>query len=217
MLIKRVNIGAAEFDDPASAPWQALRDETVALIQAPAAMQPTRYITTKWQNQPYGQTKGVAVKALHNAREIAFRLEWLDPTKNEQRAENTDFPDAVAMLFPLAENASLFMGTPEAPVNLWYWRADHPSRARSDIATGIGTSRVVDGESLSARSVHQDGRWSVVIRRALEVQAEGMTAIQFTPGDVDERRHVVAQPALHLQQQVGAAGDDARGAAVVGQ
>jgi len=176
MLIKRVNIGAAEFDDPASAPWQALRDETVALIQAPAAMQPTRYITTKWQNQPYGQTKGVAVKALHNAREIAFRLEWLDPTKNEQRAENTDFPDAVAMLFPLAENASLFMGTP--------WRADHPSRARSDIATGIGTSRVVDGESLSARSVHQDGRWSVVIRRALEVQAEGMTAIQFTPGQV---------------------------------
>ncbi|MBK8309158.1 MAG: hypothetical protein IPL00_19195 [Gammaproteobacteria bacterium] len=56
--------------------------------------------------------------------------------KTSNGAENTDFPDAVAMLFPLAENAPLFMGTPEAPVNLWYWRADHPSRARSDIATG---------------------------------------------------------------------------------
>ena len=126
MLIKRVNIGAAEFDDPASAPWQALRDETVALIQAPAAMQPTRYITTKWQNQPYGQTKGVAVKALHNAREIAFRLEWLDPTKNEQRAENTDFPDAVAMLFGFAmmplcsfTSAALISGTTSGVSGSW--------------------------------------------------------------------------------------------------
>ena len=40
------------------------------------------------------------------------------------------------------------------------------------------------GESLSARSTHQDGRWSVVIRRALQVQADPMTAIQFTPGQV---------------------------------
>ncbi|MBP8924631.1 MAG: hypothetical protein KBG75_02120 [Pseudomonadales bacterium] len=184
MQIKRLSIAAGELDDPGADVWRSVTGETVALMQAPPAMQPARYITTKWQNQPYGQTAKVAVKALHNAQDIAFRLEWQDPTKNEQRAENTDFPDAVALLFPLAENASLFMGTPEAPVSLWHWRADHPTRARCDIATGIGTSRVMEGESLSARSTHQDGRWSVVIRRALQVQADPMTAIQFTPGQV---------------------------------
>ena len=184
MLIKRLSIGAEELDDPAADIWRSAPGETVALMPAPAALQPTRYITTKWQNQVYGQTKNVAVKALHNAQDIAFRLEWQDPTKNEQRAENTDFPDAVALLFPLSDNAPLFMGAEGAPVNLWYWRADHPSRARSDTATGIGTSRIVDGESLSARSAHQDGRWSVVIRRALQVQADAMSAIQFTPGQV---------------------------------
>ena len=182
MLIKRLSIATQELDDPAAEVWRAVPEETIALIQAPPAMQPTRYITTKWQNQAYGQTKAVAVKAVHNAQEIAFRLEWQDPTKNEQRAENTDFPDAVALLFPLSDNAPLFMGAEGAPVNLWYWRADHPTRARSDIATGIGTSRIMEGESLSARSAHQDGRWSVVIRRALQVPADAMSAIQFTPG-----------------------------------
>jgi hypothetical protein len=38
----------------------------------------------------------------------------------------------------------------------------------------------------------------------------------ITPGDVAERRHVVAHPALHLQQQVGGAGDGADVVAVLG-
>lgn len=182
MLIPRTNFGVMEFDDPAAGIWRSVPGATVALIQAPAAMQPTRYITTKWQSQAYGQTTNVAVKAVHNTQEIAFRLEWQDPTNNEHRVDNTDFPDAVAMLFPLRNNAPLFMGMEGAPVNLWYWRADHPTQARSNIATGIGTSRAVNGEFLTARSSHQDGRWSVVIRRALRVQAEAQTAIQFAPG-----------------------------------
>ncbi len=182
MLVKRMDVNGDALGDPAASVWSTARGETVALIPAPAAMQPTKYISTKWQDKAYGQTKSVSVKALCTAHEIAFRLEWSDPTKNEQRIENTDFPDAVAMLFPLSEDASLFMGGEGAPVNLWYWRADHPTRARSDTATGIGTSRVVDDVSISAQAVHENGRWSVVMRRTLSVDKEAASAIQIAPG-----------------------------------
>ena len=182
MLVKRIDVNGDVLGDPAASVWSTAKGETVALIPAPAAMQPTKYIVTKWQDKAYGQTKSVSVKALCTAHEIAFRLEWSDPTKNEQRIENTDFPDAVAMLFPLSEDASLFMGGEGAPVNLWYWRADHPTRARSDTATGIGTSRVVDDVSISAQAVHANGRWSVVMRRALSVTKEAASAIQIVPG-----------------------------------
>lgn len=182
MLVKRMDVGGDALGDPAASVWGTAKGETVALMQAPAAMQPTKYITTKWQDKPYGQTKNLTVKALRNADEIAFRLEWQDPTKNEQRIENTDFPDAAAMLFPLSEDAPLFMGMEGAPVNLWYWRADHPSRARSDMATGIGTSRVMDDTSITAQAVHANGRWTVVMRRALRVEKEAASAIQIVPG-----------------------------------
>lgn len=182
MLVKRVDVNGDVLGNPAASVWSVAKGETVALMQAPAAMQPTKYIAAKWQEKPYGQTKSLEVKALRNADEIAFRLEWLDPTKNDQRIENTDFPDAAAMLFPLSENAPLFMGMEGAPVNLWYWRADHPARARSDVATGIGTSRVVDDTSISAQAVHGNGRWSIVMRRALRVEKEAASAIQIVPG-----------------------------------
>ena len=171
MLVKRMDVNGDALGDPAASVWSTVKGETVALIPAPAAMQPTKYISTKWQDKAYGQTKSVSVKALCTAHEIAFRLEWSDPTKNEQRIENTDFPDAVAMLFPLSEDASLFMGGEGAPVNLWYWRADHPTRARSDVANGIGTSRVVDDVSISAQAIHANGRWSVVMKAVFATSA----------------------------------------------
>lgn len=182
MLVKRIDVSGDVLGDPAAPPWSAVKGETVTLMQAPLAMQPTKYIAAKWRDKPYGQTRSLNVKALRNGGEIAFRLEWLDPTKNEQRIENTDFPDAAAMLFPLKEDAPLFMGMEGAPVNLWYWRADHPSRARSDVASGIGTSRVMDDSSISAQAIHGNGRWAVVMRRALRVEKEAASAIQIVPG-----------------------------------
>jgi DMSO reductase family type II enzyme heme b subunit len=182
MLVRRVDVDAAKLGDPDAAVWRGARGEVVSLVQAPAAMQPTRYIAAKWQDKPYGQVKTLAVKALRNADEIAFRLEWQDKTKNERRIENTDFPDAVAMLFPLSEQSPLIMGGEGAPVSLWYWRADHPTRARNDVANGIGTSRVLDAESISAQAKHEEGRWSVVLRRSLQLAKPLDGAMQFTAG-----------------------------------
>lgn len=184
MWVRRVDVDAAQLGDPDAAIWRAAKGETVSLIQTPAAMQPTKYIAAKWQDKPYGQVKTLAVKALRNADEIAFRLEWQDKTKNERRIDNTDFPDAVAMLFPLSEQSPLIMGGEGAPVSLWYWRADHPTRARNDVASGIGTSRVLDAQPIAAQATHQDGRWSVVLRRSLQLEKPVPETPLFAPGQV---------------------------------
>lgn len=181
MLVRRTDAIDA-LADPDAAGWGAIATETVKLMPAPAAMQPTRYIATKWRDQAYGAVASLDVQGVHDGATIAFRLRWRDPAKNAVRFENTDFPDAAALLFPLAADAPLFMGAPGQPVNLWYWRADFPERARSDVASGIGSSRVVDDTAITARAAHDGEFWSVVLRRALKVQANAAESVQLEPG-----------------------------------
>jgi DMSO reductase family type II enzyme heme b subunit len=182
MLVRRTDATTEVLADPAAPIWDGASAQIVNLMQAPPAMQPTRYIASKWRDQPYGGLASLAVQGLHNGTAIAFRLRWADATKNAARHENTDFPDAAALLFPLVEDAPLFMGGEGKPVNLWYWRADHPERARSDVASGIGSSRVVDDQSIAARAVHDGEGWTVVLHRALRVDAHAAESVQLEPG-----------------------------------
>jgi DMSO reductase family type II enzyme heme b subunit len=55
-------------------------------------------------------------------------------------------------------------------VNAWYWRADENGRGRHVVAEGLGTSRTIDYETVRGNGVYKNGRWQVVITRALEVQ-----------------------------------------------
>lgn len=181
MLIRRTSAVDA-LADPGAPGWSDIAGETVELMPAPAAMQPTRYIATKWRDQVYGSIAALEVRGAHDGASIAFRLHWRDPVKNAARFENTDFPDAAAMLFPLVADAPLFMGASGQPVNLWYWRADHPERARSDVAHGIGSSRVVDDTAITARAVHDGEYWTVVLRRALRVEAHATESVQLEAG-----------------------------------
>jgi DMSO reductase family type II enzyme heme b subunit len=178
-LIKRVDVDAAQ--QRRCGGLGTAKAAAVSLVQAPAAMQPTKYIAAKWQEKPYGQVKALAVKALRNAGQIAFRLEWQAKTKNDRRIENTDFPDAVAMLFPLSEQSPLIMGGDGAPVSLWYWRADHQPGAH-DVASGIGTSQVLDAEAVAAQAKHEDRLWTVVMRRVLRSTKPMDGIVEFTGG-----------------------------------
>lgn len=69
----------------------------------------------------------VTLRALYNADEIAFQLEWHDarPDASSNRAE--EFRDAVALQFGLGgENALTFvgMGHQQGPTNIWQWKSD---------------------------------------------------------------------------------------------
>jgi hypothetical protein len=69
--------------------------------------------------------KELKVRAMHNTKDIAFLVEWNDPT--EDYAVDIDkFSDAVALEFPsqtAKEKPHFAMGDKENTVNIWFWKA----------------------------------------------------------------------------------------------
>jgi dimethylsulfide dehydrogenase subunit gamma/complex iron-sulfur molybdoenzyme family reductase subunit gamma len=83
------------------------------------------------------------------------------------------------------EMTSHMMGSPEQPVNIWYWRSDQ-DRADNLGAGGFGSSTRLDAQPLSARSVYrtarlpEDNQWTLVMSRPLDVAAdEDGYSVQF--------------------------------------
>lgn len=179
MLAKRVSAQKSTLLNPDATVWGGAVAEKIALVPAPVTMQPSKYIQGKWKDGGFGRTAEVSCKAVHNGKDIAFRLEWAAASPKQNRVDNNDFPDAAALLFPLTKDASLIMGAETGPVNIWYWRADRPQVAKSNLAMGIGTSKVVEEGAIASAARHKGGRWSVVLTRAMAV---GENAALFAAG-----------------------------------
>jgi DMSO reductase family type II enzyme heme b subunit len=175
--------GWKQLLDPDSRAWRAAGAESLRLIGTPVGLQPTAAIRAAWTGKSIGAVDRVTVAAVHDGEALAFRLEWDDATENRELADNTSFPDAAAVLLPSTADASVMtMGAPGAAVNAWYWRADESGSGRHVSAEGLGTSRTLDVELVRGAGVWKDGRWRVVIARALRV-ATGDPVAQLTPGE----------------------------------
>lgn len=164
--------------------WRQAPSEAVALIGAPSALQPTAAVRAEFPDGRIGAVKQVAIAVLHNGSELAFRLTWQDPSADTgaDGQDDVGFPDAAAILFPSRPHAPLMtMGAPGLPVTAWYWRADENGRGRQVTAEGLGTSQTVDRDQVFAQGVYGNGRWAVVIARALRAQSAGPVA-QFETG-----------------------------------
>ena len=172
---------ADAFLDPSNSVWKRAAVERLKLEGTPLALQPTALIVNTWANRKIGTVGAVQVAAVHDGSTLALRLEWDDPIESVG-ADNTDFPDGAAVLFPVVPNAPLpTMGAPGMAVNAWYWRSDD-DQGRHVVAEGIGTSRTLDLEQVRARGSWKDGRWRVVIARALRVGSPEPVA-QLRPGE----------------------------------
>lgn len=171
----------AELLDPLHALWGRADATQLALGGTPLALQPSAYVQAAWRTRAIGATRAVRVAALHDGKRLAFRLEWEDASEDARLADDDRFADAAAVMLPSAPEAPLIsMGAPGAPVTAWYWRADE-ARAREIVAEGIGSSRTVAHDSLHAAGTWKDGRWRVVVARALESSAPGAVA-RIRPG-----------------------------------
>lgn len=74
---------------------------------------------------PTTRVKSVTARALHDGNQVAILVEWQDETQNDQMIRVQDFRDAVALQFPLGEQAPFFcMGVQGANVDIWHWKAD---------------------------------------------------------------------------------------------
>ena len=182
MLVQRVDAKSEELLDPSSEAWRKARTVTVVLSPTPLEMQPTEYVRVAWKGRPYGKATSVRVAALHNGKEIFFRLVWQDDSQDVKVADINQFVDAAAVLFPLFEDAPLIgMGIKGKPVNAWFWRADW-EQPKNVAAEGMGSTERRDDPALASRARHQRGRWDVIIARPLNGKSSPAGTVTLQPG-----------------------------------
>lgn len=182
MLAKKVALDSKTLLDPASPEWEKVPVETVNMGGTPLANQPSRYIRTVWADRPIGRVRFLDVRAAHNGKDLLLRLEWRDES-HDTDFNGRGFPDGAGVLFPLNGDAPLAtMGSEEAPVNAWFWRADEPEAARNVRAQGIGTVEDTEKSRVSARADWKDGAWRVVLARPLGVADQKGEAVQLAAG-----------------------------------
>ncbi|MBI2069600.1 MAG: c-type cytochrome [Elusimicrobia bacterium] len=140
-----------------------------------------------------GSVATLTVQSLYSAKEVAFRLQWKDATKDDRWDLTNRFSDACALQFPMKSKTlpSPFMGDINNPVNIWRWAAIvqqaerfpkayadfyrqdaiettikfHDKAGENLIAVGFGTLTRQNAQDIEANGEWVDGRWSVVFKR----------------------------------------------------
>lgn len=176
----RVDAPSAQLLDPAASLWRPAPPERLALQPTPLAAQPSEYVQVSWRGRPHGLITALTVQAAHNGEALFFRLRWEDDTRDDAISDTDRFTDAAAVLFPTRGDAPLTsMGSPQQPVNAWYWRPDL-EEPLSVTAQGVGTAvRHREGGILAA-AAYGEGGWTVVIGRAFAAGGNG--AVPLRPG-----------------------------------
>ncbi len=86
-------------------------------------LQPQMITNPMW---PAPATKWVSIKAARNQKEIAVRLEWVDPTRNDIMVQSQQYKDQAAVMFPVDPSGPVppfTMGGEGERVNIWQWKA----------------------------------------------------------------------------------------------
>jgi len=86
-------------------------------------MEPQMITNPMWPNP---STKWVNVKAATNGKEIAVRLMWTDPTRNDLMITSQQYKDQAAVMFPVNQSGDeppFTMGGNGERVNIWQWKA----------------------------------------------------------------------------------------------
>lgn len=143
----------------------------------------------------------VTVRALFNQSEIALRLDVDDRTfsspgsdlEKAYRLDGTEpTSDAFSVQFPIdipvtSEKPWFRHGDKKHPVNIWYWaaQAEEPKKPAATYlmdATGPDAAPRPreDMSALNANGQWQNGRWQVVMKRALKT--EDLSDLQFEEG-----------------------------------
>jgi len=158
-----------------------------------------------WQKRIGSVTvKSLKVRGVHNNKQIAFLLEYADPTQ--------DPADAAALEFMVGDKKAHFAhGQPMAqveggPVNIWYWRNDTPG-ASDMTAQGFGTLRKEAQQDVQAKGVWKDEKTKIKFKeRKLSVRKDDKGNVVKDPktGEpvVDEETKVVEQEATGVWRVV---------------
>lgn len=168
--MKAIRVSASDVAllDPGSEVWAGAKHESFDMYPTPLAMveEVSPFLA---RSSGHGIIQRLDVSAAHNGRVLAIWVSW----KSDRHAEINDlnqFVDGVAVMFSLARGANaVTMGAKGQPVNAWFWRANCAT-PYCVIAEGFASVRRLATDQagdLVATARHQDGKWTVVFRRAL--------------------------------------------------
>jgi len=164
--------GDLSAPDPASPIWK--RAPAVDILLRPL-----------WFKEGY--VDQVRVRSLHNGKEIAFLLEWEDPTKNTDLQKLEAFRDAAALQFPTKADGvpSFPMGETGQVVNIWQWKADWEANGRGPVenlaAARFSTLTTQLSQDVKGKGIWREGKWRVAFSRPM---AGGEETAKFAPGKV---------------------------------
>jgi len=149
--------GSLPVDDPNGAGWSAAEPATFPMSPQ-----------VHWQDRIQEVTvKDIIVRALHDGSQVAFLLEYADPTE--------DPDDAAALEFMVGDKKAHFAhGQPMAqvdggPVNIWFWK-NKDDNAVDMTAKGFGTLRPQAHQDVKAKGAYANGTWKVVFSRNLSTE-----------------------------------------------
>ncbi len=219
----------AGFDDEA---WADVEPAYIPLV-GQIIVQPRWFAPT---------VNAVWVQAMHDSRELVLRVSWDDPSRSPDPAWNEwqalitasmepqdatpstgALPDAFAVqLAPTTEQGRdlpyFLMGDAARPVYVWEWSS--AGGVSESIARGLMTREplAADGTPVQAEARFTDGRWELLLRRALVPQdtvartvfrTATVTPIAFyawdgSNGEADTRGAVGSWYFLYLEQPVAA-------------
>lgn len=164
---RRSNLDPEERN-PDAVLWQEVPVHDLPLVPVPTrTVDTSQYVRDGVSRARVGAVDEVRVQCVLDDQRISFRLQWWDSTRDDEVNDSTDFADKAGIMFPLAEGASVMsMGSPAAPVNIWFWRADR-DRPRDVLAKGMGTTdrRDPDRSGLESFAHYGNDRWTVVLTR----------------------------------------------------
>jgi len=120
-VIQALKVSGNIPSDPGSAFWSNYGPTKGKHVTV--TMDPQMITNPMWPNP---STKWVNVKAATNGKEIAVRLEWSDPTRNDIMVQSQQYKDQAAVMFPVnisGEEPPFTMGGEGERVNIWQWKA----------------------------------------------------------------------------------------------
>lgn len=152
--------------------WKKVRLIPIKMQPVPTkAIVTSKYIRETMNEAKYGKIKEILAGVCRDDEKIAVLIQWEDKSKDEAISSYDSFVDACAVMFPIREYASVMtMGSEDAPVNIWLWRAD--GKFYDILSKGLGTTKRRDPKTsgLTAQGQYSDGKWKVVFIRQLSVK-----------------------------------------------
>jgi len=170
-------------DDPVDEIWERVPEYQVGLEPAP----PVHASVVLRQSGNAGPAP-LFFSIISDRTRLYVKLRWVDLTPDVETTANR-FRDGAAVQFALGggEATTHMMGSPENPVNIWYWRSDH-HKAENLAAGGFGSTTLLDEQIVTAKAAYGSAdsttttEWTVVLSRPLS--GDGEYLAKFTPDAV---------------------------------